>query len=34
VSSYNFNYPFTIMACQMIMTIVFLDTLRLAGTGS
>lgn len=31
VSSYNFNYPFTIMACQMIMTIVFLDLLRLSG---
>jgi len=28
VSSYNFNYPFTIMACQMIVTIIFLDTLR------
>lgn len=31
VSSYNFNYPFTIMACQMIVTIVFLDTLRHTG---
>jgi len=31
VSSYNFNYPFTIMACQMIVTILFLDTLRHTG---
>ena len=28
VSSYNFNYPFFIMVCQMVTTIVFLDTLR------
>ena len=28
VSSYNFNYPFFIMVCQMVTTIIFLDTLR------
>lgn len=28
VSSYSFNYPFFIMVCQMVTTIVFLDTLR------
>lgn len=32
VSSYDFNYPFSIMACQMIVTILFLDTLRLTGS--
>jgi solute carrier family 35 protein len=31
VSSYEFNYPFTIMACQMIFTIVLLDSLRISG---
>jgi len=31
VSSYNFNYPFFIMVCQMVTTIVFLDTLRMTG---
>ena len=29
VSSYNFNYPFFIMVCQMVTTIIFLDTIRL-----
>ena len=28
VSSYNFNYPFFIMVCQMVTTIIFLDTMR------
>ncbi len=28
VSSYDFNYPFFIMVCQMVTTIIFLDTLR------
>ena len=28
LSSYNFNYPFFIMVCQMVTTIIFLDTLR------
>jgi len=28
VSSYNFNYPFFIMACQMVATVVFLDLIR------
>ena len=28
VSSYNFNYPFFIMVCQMVTTIIFLDTVR------
>jgi len=28
VSSYNFNYPFFIMACQMLTTIIFIDILR------
>ena len=28
VSSYNFNYPFFIMACQMSATVIFLDLLR------
>ena len=28
VSSYNFNYPFFIMTCQMVTTIIFIDTLR------
>ena len=28
VSSYNFNYPFFIMVCQMVTTIIFLDTIR------
>lgn len=31
VSSYNFNYPFFIMVCQMVTTIIFLDTMRMAG---
>jgi len=31
VSSYNFNYPFFIMVCQMVTTIIFLDTIRMAG---
>jgi len=28
VSSYNFNYPFFIMACQMVVTVIFLDLFR------
>ena len=28
VSSYHFNYPFFIMACQMLSTLVFLDLMR------
>ena len=28
VSSYNFNYPFFIMVCQMVTTIIFIDTMR------
>jgi len=28
VSSYNFNYPFFIMACQMVATVIFLDLFR------
>ena len=28
VSSYNFNFPFFILACQMAVTIVLLDLLR------
>ncbi|XP_023323853.1 UDP-galactose/UDP-glucose transporter 7 [Eurytemora carolleeae] len=31
VSSYEFNYPFTIMACQMVFTIILLDSLRISG---
>merc|ERR1719361_1581298 len=29
VSSYDFNYPFFIMSCQMVATVIFLDILRL-----
>ena len=29
VSSYDFNYPFFIMACQMVATVIFLDISRL-----
>ena len=29
VSSYNFNYPFFIMACQMVVTVIVLDLMRL-----
>jgi len=29
VSSYEFNYPFFIMACQMIVTVIFLDLFRI-----
>lgn len=29
VSSFNFNYPFFIMACQMVVTVVFLDLFRI-----
>jgi len=29
VSSYNFNYPFFIMACQMVATVIFLDLVRI-----
>ena len=28
VSSYSFNFPFSIMACQMVVTILFLNTSR------
>lgn len=31
VSSYQFNYPFFIMSLQMIITVVFLDTMRIFG---
>jgi len=31
VSSYQFNYPFFIMSLQMIITVIFLDTLRIVG---
>jgi len=31
VSSYNFNYPFSIMACQMMVTILFFDGFRFLG---
>jgi len=31
VSSYDFNYPFSIMVCQMVVTLLTLDTLRLTG---
>ena len=29
VSSYDFNYPFFIMSCQMLATVIFLDISRL-----
>jgi len=29
VSSYEFNYPFFIMSCQMVVTVVFLDIFRI-----
>jgi len=29
VSSYEFNYPFFIMACQMVVTVIFLDIFRI-----
>jgi len=29
VSSYEFNYPFFIMACQMVVTVIFLDLFRI-----
>ena len=28
VTSYNFNYPFFIMACQMVVTVIILDLFR------
>ena len=31
VSSYDFNFPFFIMVCQMVTTVLVLDVLRLAG---